>query len=453
MASAALYHAPVNRSEVSLDAPTLPPYTEHATTTTPTARTVETGGYNTSNNGIELSDLSLSTATSATTSRTSGINVNINPHHDTFRPSRNFQIQTPGKALISLPTPQRPDPIPIYALSPTATATTGVTGGNVTYTLPESEQQEQPPLYLSIRPETCSGSCILVHGDDYNASVPLTTTTYRFGPGKPPIVVLGHGHGHGYGEADGDRGSGGMSGELRGDSFPILGRSLFSRAVSFDVPGLGSFGWRYGNKAERAAADADSLLICEFFLPNSSSPPSLNPNSGAGAGAFEEVESESESESGEFETASVSMSGAATGTDENNNNTTNLRHRHGHSLSAKLGFHTNRSRAEVTSDGKTTGAKSHKEKKDKSRNKDDNNKVIIAQLVRNAAFRSPGSSRSSAGNGGRLMLDLRMFDDDEKGARRERVEWLVVTTAVSMLKREVDRRRAQQAAALGVFVA
>jgi len=256
-----------------------------------------------------------------------------------------------------------------------------------------------------------------------------------------------------------DRSTAGVSSEPRGDSFPILGRSLFSRAVSFDVPGLGSFGWRYGNKAERAAAAADSLLLCEFFLPNSSSSfssSSSNSNSGTrvGVGAPEEVEygSESESESEESETASVSVSvsAAATGAGgDENNNTTNLRRRHSHSLSAKLGFHSDRNHrttATKKSSSTNTDTRTQRYKKDKD-SKD--NKVIVAQLVRNAAYRSPGSSRSSAGNGGRLMLDPKLFDDK----LRERVEWLVVTTAVTMLKREVDRRRAQQAATLAVIAA
>ncbi|KAI8956037.1 hypothetical protein F4801DRAFT_586658 [Xylaria longipes] len=151
-------------------------------------------------------------------------------------------------------------------------------------------------------------------GDE--SQTPLSTTTYRFGPGRPPVTVL----------ADPARDppqSAGEEGEGMQEGFEILGRSLFSRAVRFQVSGLGSFGWRYANSKERASAAADSLLVCE-----------------------------------------------------------------------------------VNGEGKEKGGVPRR----------------IAQLVRNETYRSPGTTRSSAGT-----------------KRRERVEWLVVTTAVTMLKREVDR--------------
>ena len=69
----------------------------------------------------------------------------------------------------------------------------------------------------------------------------------------------------------------------------------------------------------------------------------------------------------------------------------------------------------------------------------------VAHLVRNEELRSPGSGASTAGNGGRLLLDLRPWDGETK-TDRAMVEVLAVTTAVSMLKKEVDRRRAQQIA-------
>lgn len=67
----------------------------------------------------------------------------------------------------------------------------------------------------------------------------------------------------------------------------------------------------------------------------------------------------------------------------------------------------------------------------------------IAQLVRSADLRTPGTSRTAAGNGGRLMLDLRAVEDEKA---RERVQLLAVATALVMLKKEVDRRRMQQVA-------
>ncbi|OBT53941.1 hypothetical protein VE04_05076 [Pseudogymnoascus sp. 24MN13] len=51
----------------------------------------------------------------------------------------------------------------------------------------------------------------------------------------------------------------------------------------------------------------------------------------------------------------------------------------------------------------------------------------IAQLIRNEDY--------SGGNGGRLMMDLRMWNDDSP----ERVEAFVVASCILMLKREADR--------------
>jgi hypothetical protein len=62
----------------------------------------------------------------------------------------------------------------------------------------------------------------------------------------------------------------------------------------------------------------------------------------------------------------------------------------------------------------------------------------IAQLIRNDQFRTPGSARYSGGNGGRLVMDLRTWED-EKHAGAEGVEAFVVASCILMLKREADR--------------
>lgn len=59
----------------------------------------------------------------------------------------------------------------------------------------------------------------------------------------------------------------------------------------------------------------------------------------------------------------------------------------------------------------------------------------IAQLIRNDEFRTPGTRQYSGGNGGRLMMDLRMWNDDSP----ECVEAFVVASCILMLKREADR--------------
>ncbi|KAI0205510.1 hypothetical protein F4808DRAFT_236445 [Astrocystis sublimbata] len=342
------YHA--NTTEASLTAPTLPPYTEHA-----------------GDREIELASLSRSTSASSSApsyvhdplpSHAAGPSSSSSSSSSTFTPTKQLQIQTQGKSMLSCPTPQPAEQIPVFTLT--------------------AHGHLERPLYLSVRPRARSGSCFLMHGDDDEAQAPLSMTTYRFGPGRPPVVELadpaqGPLPSSSGGEiekemAEGEAGSGAQ----RGTNFKILGRSIFSRAVRFEAPGLGTFGWRYAGSKERADEGAASLLVCEVFLPASATDSLI-----------------SHDESG--------------------------------------GRRGNGKRKEKKEDKKGTPCR-------------------IAQLVRNETYRSPGSSRSSAGNGGRLMLELRIFDEK----RQERVEWLVVTTALVMLKREVDRRRSQQIAAIGV---
>jgi hypothetical protein len=71
-------------------------------------------------------------------------------------------------------------------------------------------------------------------------------------------------------------------------------------------------------------------------------------------------------------------------------------------------------------------------------NEEGRERVRVAQLVRGEETRSPGSTSSSAGNGGRLEMCL----DDGEGQLVD--EQTVVSTCLVMLKKEVDRRRAMQ---------
>ncbi|EEP81889.1 predicted protein [Uncinocarpus reesii 1704] len=66
----------------------------------------------------------------------------------------------------------------------------------------------------------------------------------------------------------------------------------------------------------------------------------------------------------------------------------------------------------------------------------------IAQLVRNEQTRPPGTTKTTAGNGGELVLDA-----DAMGVEID--EALVVATCLLMLKKEVDRRRMVQMMVLG----
>ncbi|KAK7403578.1 hypothetical protein QQX98_010671 [Neonectria punicea] len=70
----------------------------------------------------------------------------------------------------------------------------------------------------------------------------------------------------------------------------------------------------------------------------------------------------------------------------------------------------------------------------------------VGQFVRGDGLRTEGTSRSSAGNGGRLMLDLREWADRKDELAQ--MEVLAVASCVAMLKKEVDRRRSHQSLVL-----
>lgn len=76
-------------------------------------------------------------------------------------------------------------------------------------------------------------------------------------------------------------------------------------------------------------------------------------------------------------------------------------------------------------------------------------RTTVAHFLRGPGYRTSGSGASTAGNGGRLVMDLGMWEAEEgdKG-EREMARVLVVATCLTMLKKEVDRRRAQQIAVI-----
>lgn len=71
----------------------------------------------------------------------------------------------------------------------------------------------------------------------------------------------------------------------------------------------------------------------------------------------------------------------------------------------------------------------------------------IAQFIRNDQYRTPGTKKYSGGNGGRLMIDLRMWNDD-KHTDPQRVETFIIASCILMLKREADRFINNQLAAV-----
>ncbi|KAJ9165035.1 hypothetical protein NKR19_g826 [Coniochaeta hoffmannii] len=236
------------------------------------------------------------------------------PH--TFTPTVQLQIHTAGKPWLSLPLPPKPVPIPIFP----------VDGGN---DAPSSE-----PRYTSIRPAQNSGSSYLVSG---SGEAKLSTTTYRFGPRKPPVVSL-------FLPSPGDEE------QEAWDTFPVQSTSLLSRSQRLQHTRLGTFEWRYASRSERKALKANSVLVFEKIVR-------------------------------------VAVAGG----------------------------------------------------------KEEEVRRTVAMLVRSEETRTPGSSASTAGNGGRLMVDLSAWDEGDK-TEREMLVVLIVTTALVMLKKEVDRRRAAQIA-------
>lgn len=250
----------------------------------------------------------------------------------TFLPTIHLQVQTPGKPWLCLPIPPKPVPIPIFDVNP------------------NEGTLSTEPRYVSIRPERGSGSSYLVPGSSPESSKPLSTTTYRFGPGKPPVVSLF------LPTQDRDRQGSGSSGgqaeaeEEAWDTFPIHSTSLLSRSQRLHHTRLGTFEWRYASRSERNAIKANSVLVLERVVR-------------------------------------VAVAGG----------------------------------------------------------KEEEDRRTVALFVRSEETRTPGSSASSAGNGGRLMVDLGAWEEGEK-VEREMAVVLVATTVLVMLKKEVDRRRAQQIA-------
>ncbi|EXU99810.1 hypothetical protein X797_006939 [Metarhizium robertsii] len=221
-----------------------------------------------------------------------------------LRPTHTYQVESEGHPLLALPLAPRPSPIGVFAVQPD-----GSLG---------------PLAYQSLRHARCSGDSVLVRADDPLALAPLCSTTYRFGPGRPPRIQL--------------------QGELargRGEAFEVAGEGVCTRAHSVRTH-LGTLRWRYAGRRETRAAGASSLLVLERVT---------------GVGAAER-------------------------------------------------------------------------------------RTRVAQLVRSEALRTPGTSGATAGNGGRLLMDLGEWVGGKTEARAAEV--LVLSSCLVMLKKEVDRRRAAQ---------
>lgn len=293
-----------------------------------------------------------------------------------FHPTVHLQIETTGKPWLSLPLPPRPDPIPVFTLHPDESS---------------ASAGSHSPKFLSLRPERGSGSCYLVSSSD---SVPLSTTTYRFGPNRPPQVRLFHPANPPLApsavrsllfppkdrESADAPGAGAGAGPEPWDEFTVCSLGLLTRAVTFRTR-LGTFQWRYASRKERhahsssAGGEISSLLVLERVVRIA-----VARNQGRPGGSS---------------SSSPPASDGANGNDE-----------------------------QV--------------------------RTVVAEFMRGPDYRTAGSSGSSAGNGGRLVVDLGSFggdgDEGEGKGDREMALVMVVATCLLMLKREVDRRRAHQIA-------
>ncbi|KAL2073852.1 hypothetical protein VTL71DRAFT_11178 [Oculimacula yallundae] len=267
-----------------------------------------------------------------------------------FKPTLALQIQARGVGLVTLGLSKYELCIPIFAFG--------------------ENSMVNRPKWLSIRPSKKSGTCCLVDAED-ESQTPIARTTYRWGPGRPPVVRIGADE-NAFAESDEDElpidcdfntkamlakindknSFSGVSSAGRGgaDEFPLTVNHLLTRTVQFTSPRYGTFEWRYCSRKEKAAFPSTSTSV-------SSAPNNLL--------VLEKI------------------------------------FKNGH--------------------GKEIG------------------RLRVAQLIRNDETRTPGTKRSSAGNGGRLEMCLsRGGDDGEDEVLIDEVT--VVATVLVMLKKEIDKQ-------------
>ncbi|KAK1750003.1 hypothetical protein QBC47DRAFT_128042 [Echria macrotheca] len=331
-----------------------------------------------------------------------------------FNPTIHLQIETPGKPLLSLPSPPRPDPIPIFSVTNNST--------------PSSLK------FVSIRPSRSSGSCFLtsppssshsISDNENEEQVPLSTTTYRFGPGRHPIIRLFRPNHNTtttnhtttipiiqqtpqtepWTHPENEQGINLDQQEY--DTFQITSQGLLTRSVSFKTR-LGTFTWRYASRSERTHLyPASPITSTTTFSPTSISPTTITTTS-----------------SPTTSPTSISLSPSSP---------TTTSHKPPNSLLIM---------EKITTVATAGGGK-------------ETIKRTVAHLIRGEGTRARGSKSSCAGNGGLLCIDLGGFGFDGRDGDGEEKEMgivMVVTTVLVMLKREVDRRRAQQVAVMAAVL-
>lgn len=224
-----------------------------------------------------------------------------------FKTTKSLQIEANGQPLIAFP------------------LCSGLTSTYI-FEVDAAGDSSSELAYESIRTKKRSGNSILVRAG-HEPEAPVCSTSYRFGPGRPPRLCM-----HGLREAE--------------EEYELVSKGYMTRGQRIRTH-LGTFEWRYASRKERKAENADSLLVMDLVTT-------------------------------------------------------------------------------VSTDG---------EEREQRRK--------VAQLVRSDEYRTPGTRGSTAGNGGRLMMDLRDWVDSK--GEVEQMEVLAVATCLVMLKKEVDRRKTQQA--------
>ncbi|KUJ12227.1 uncharacterized protein LY89DRAFT_738843 [Mollisia scopiformis] len=125
------------------------------------------------------------------------------------------------------------------------------------------------PKYTSIRAQKNSGNCVLVQGGKHGQEgVQVASTTYKWGPGKPPVIRISKTL-----QPVEEKEVQGFSNHET-DEFELHSKSMFKRTVFFDSQRWGHFEWRYADRKERAIADTsgnksiNNLLVLEKVVGN-----------------------------------------------------------------------------------------------------------------------------------------------------------------------------------------
>ncbi|CAK7217035.1 hypothetical protein SBRCBS47491_003025 [Sporothrix bragantina] len=268
---------------------------------------------------------------------------------------------------------------------------------------------EEQPAMLSLRRKRNSNSCTLVTGPNYGHligrrgqlgvdEITIGTTVYRIGPGRSPRVALFNVDQQVHQQlpelvvaSDKE-----PAGTPAWDHYEIVSKSIFNRVQTLRTR-LGTYEWRYATRTERKAVSQE--LIEEA--------------SRSGAGTLltpKEI------------------------TKKHSVNNLMVLER----VTEVYGSMYQGGGGQSTSVGKPREVR-----------------VPVARLIRSKALRTPGSSSNSAGNGGRLQMDLSEWmtpsaDGDNKPSEtdREMAIAMIVSSCMMMLKREVDRRVGQEVAVL-----